>query len=146
MEQRIIPQNKKKTFFQAVVALVVPMALQNLINVGIQSADVIMLGKVDEIALSSASLAGQIQFVLMLIFFGQETLPSRAAVTALKVPGFTLIMIIPESPRQALFLLEQATPEQICLMAQLVIHGRSEVVMTRLTIMEYASQKHGTPF
>ena len=77
MEQRIIPQNKKKTFFQAVVALVVPMALQNLINVGIQSADVIMLGKVDEIALSSASLAGQIQFVLMLILFG---LSSGAAV------------------------------------------------------------------
>ena len=60
----------KKTFYRTVAALVVPMALQNLINVGIQSADVIMLGQVDEIALSSASLAGQIQFVLMLIMFG----------------------------------------------------------------------------
>ena len=77
MEQQTMPRDRKKTFYRSVAALVVPMALQNLINVGIQSADVIMLGKVDEIALSSASLAGQIQFVLMLIIFG---LSSGAAV------------------------------------------------------------------
>ena len=53
------------------------MALQNLINVGITSADVIMLGKVGEIALSSSSLAGQIYFIMSLILFG---LTSGAAV------------------------------------------------------------------
>lgn len=60
----------KKAFNRTVLALVVPMALQNLINVGVQSADVFMLGKVGEIALSAASLAGQVQFVLIIIFFG----------------------------------------------------------------------------
>jgi putative MATE family efflux protein len=53
------------------------MALQNLINVGVSSADVIMLGKVSETALSASSLAGQVQFIISLIFFG---LTSGAAV------------------------------------------------------------------
>ena len=67
----------KTLFYRNVFALVLPMALQNLINVGITSADVIMLGKVGEIALSSSSLAGQIYFIMSLILFG---LTSGAAV------------------------------------------------------------------
>lgn len=59
-----------KAFFRTVAALVVPMAIQNLINVAVQGADVIMLGRVGETVLSAASLAGQVQFVMMLIFFG----------------------------------------------------------------------------
>lgn len=58
------------TFYRNVFALVVPMALQNLINVGVTAVDVVMLGKVGEKVLSGASLAGQIQFIMMLIFFG----------------------------------------------------------------------------
>lgn len=46
------------------------MALQNLINVGVTAADVIMLGKVGEKVLSGASLAGQIQFIMTLVFMG----------------------------------------------------------------------------
>ncbi len=34
-------------FYRTVIALVVPMALQNLINVGVTAADVIMLGAVE---------------------------------------------------------------------------------------------------
>ena len=67
----------KALFYRNVFALVLPMALQNLINVGMSSADVIMLGKVGEIALSSSSLAGQIYFIMSLILFG---LTSGAAV------------------------------------------------------------------
>ena len=66
-----------KAFYKMVFVLVFPMALQNLINVGITSADVIMLGKVSETVLSAASLAGQVQFIMTLIFFG---LTSGAAV------------------------------------------------------------------
>lgn len=58
-------------------ALIIPMALQNLINVGISSIDVLMLGKVSETVLSAASLASQVQFIMTLIFFG---LTSGAAV------------------------------------------------------------------
>ena len=70
-------EDNKALFYKNVFALVLPMALQNLINVGVTSADVIMLGKVGEIALSSSSLAGQIYFILSLILFG---LTSGAAV------------------------------------------------------------------
>ena len=38
------------------------MAVQNLINVGVTAADVIMLGRVGETALSAASLANSDQF------------------------------------------------------------------------------------
>ncbi len=70
-------QKEKREFYKLVFSLVLPMALQNLINVGVSTADVIMLGKVSETALSGASLAGQVQFILSLILFG---LTSGAAV------------------------------------------------------------------
>lgn len=66
-----------KSFYKMAFGLVMPMALQNLINVGINSIDVLMLGKVGETVLSGASLASQIQFIMNLIFFG---LTSGAAV------------------------------------------------------------------
>ena len=59
-----------KRFYKQVFMLVIPMALQNLINVGVTAADVLMLGKVGEKVLSGASLAGQIQFIMTLILFG----------------------------------------------------------------------------
>lgn len=57
-------------FYRSVFALVIPMALQNLINVGVTAADVIMLGRVGEKALSGASLAGQVQYIMVLFLFG----------------------------------------------------------------------------
>ena len=61
---------KDKDFYKKVFVLVLPMALQNLINVGVTSSDVIMLGRVGEKVLSGASLGGQVYFILNLIFFG----------------------------------------------------------------------------
>ncbi|MEE0944955.1 MAG: MATE family efflux transporter [Clostridia bacterium] len=61
---------EKISFYKTVFALVFPMAIQNLINVGVQAADVLMLGRVGEVAISASSLAGQIYFVLTLVFFG----------------------------------------------------------------------------
>ena len=60
----------RRKFYKTVLALVVPMALQNLINVGVTAADAIMLGAVGEKALSGASLAGQIQYIMTLFLFG----------------------------------------------------------------------------
>lgn len=68
---------EKRQFYKMVAALVLPIAIQNLINVGVTSADVIMLGKVGETVLSASSLGGQIYFIMTLIFFG---LTSGAAV------------------------------------------------------------------
>lgn len=56
---------KWKDFYKNVFALVVPMALQNLINVGVTAADVVMLGKVSEKVLSGP-LVGQIQYIMVL--------------------------------------------------------------------------------
>lgn len=60
----------KKSFYKSVLFLVIPMALQNLIDVGVMAADVFMLGRVGETALSGASLAGQIYYVMNLFLFG----------------------------------------------------------------------------
>ena len=68
---------ESKLFYKSVFSLVLPMALQNLINVAVTSADVIMLGSVGETVLSGSSLAGQIQFIMSLMLFG---LTSGAAV------------------------------------------------------------------
>lgn len=73
---------EKKAFFKSVWLLVIPIALQNLINVGVSAADVLMLGAIGdavqaEIALSAASLAGQVTFIFSLALFG---LSSGAAV------------------------------------------------------------------
>jgi len=76
-KRKLIISEENKVFYRKVFALVLPMALQNMINVGITGADVIMLGKAGETALAGASLAGQVQFVMNLIFFG---LTSGAAV------------------------------------------------------------------
>ena len=52
------------------MALVIPMALQNLINTGVSACDVFMLGKVGETALSASSLARQVQYIMSLFLFG----------------------------------------------------------------------------
>ncbi|NLG92026.1 MAG: MATE family efflux transporter [Clostridiales bacterium] len=73
----IIDRNEAKAFYKTAFSLILPMALQNLINVGISSIDVLLLGRVSETVRSAASLANQVQFILTLIFFG---LTSGAAV------------------------------------------------------------------
>ncbi len=60
----------KSNFYKNVLRLMVPLALQNLINVGVSAADVLMLGALDEQVLAGASLGGQVQFIMTLIFFG----------------------------------------------------------------------------
>lgn len=77
MSHNPLKKADNRVFYKTVIALVLPMALQNLINVGVSSADVIMLGQVSETVLSAASLAGQVQFIMTLVFFG---LTSGAAV------------------------------------------------------------------
>jgi putative MATE family efflux protein len=75
--ESIREQEEKRHFNRLVFSLVLPMAIQNLINVGVSTADVLILGKVSETALAASSLAGQVYFVMSLIFFG---LTSGAAI------------------------------------------------------------------
>lgn len=57
-------------FYRNVLRLMLPLAAQNLINVGVTATDVLMLGAVGEKVLAGASLGGQVQFIMTLIFFG----------------------------------------------------------------------------
>lgn len=51
-------------------SLVFPIVIQNLITSSVSMADVVMLGRVDQTSLSASSLAGQVQFLLNIIYFG----------------------------------------------------------------------------
>lgn len=67
---RQLTAQENRNFYAKVFSLALPIALQNLINVGVTAADTVMLGKVSEVVLSASSLAGQIQYILTMFFFG----------------------------------------------------------------------------
>ncbi|MGN0479905.1 MAG: MATE family efflux transporter, partial [Hominenteromicrobium sp.] len=60
----------KKQFYRTFFAIVVPIAIQQLISAAVGVADTLMLGYVSQTALASSSLAGQIQFLLNMIYIG----------------------------------------------------------------------------
>lgn len=76
--------NSWKAFLKRVMTLTLPIIAQNFINMAVNSADVIMLTYVGQDSLSAASLAGEIQFVLSIVFFG---LYSGASVLAAQYWG-----------------------------------------------------------
>jgi len=62
-----------RAFNRALITLVVPIALQNLISAAVITADVIMLGLINQTVMSAVSLAGQVTFVLSLFYFALAT-------------------------------------------------------------------------
>lgn len=62
--------NNAKNFYKSLFALVIPIAIQNLITSAVNSADVFMLGFVGQAELSAVSLANQVQFLIGGLFFG----------------------------------------------------------------------------
>ncbi len=50
---------RDKSFFQAVISIMIPVALQQAINVGVNMMDTLMLGSFGEIQLSASSLANE---------------------------------------------------------------------------------------
>lgn len=62
-----------KQFNKDLFTLVVPIALQNLISAAVISADVIILGMINQSAMAAVSLAGQVTFVLTLFYYGLAT-------------------------------------------------------------------------
>ena len=57
-------------FLRSLFALVIPIALQNLLAALVLSADILMLGLVGQSAMAAVSLAGQVTFFLSLFYFG----------------------------------------------------------------------------
>ena len=66
MKQKIF----RKNFMKELAVLVFPIAMQNLITSSVQLADTVMLGRVSQTALSASSLAGQVGFILFMIYYG----------------------------------------------------------------------------
>ncbi len=62
--------NVREGFYRELFVLVIPIVIQNLITSAVSMADVVMLGRYDQTALSASSLAGQVQFILNIVFFG----------------------------------------------------------------------------
>jgi putative MATE family efflux protein len=61
---------RDKSFYRQLAVITIPIALQNLINVGVSMADTMMVGALGETQLSGVSLANQLGFVLLLLSFG----------------------------------------------------------------------------
>lgn len=67
-----LKENKKQRIelYKALLALVVPITIQNLLGCLVNSVDVLMLGYVGQDELSAVSLANQYMFILWGFFFG----------------------------------------------------------------------------
>ena len=57
-------------FYRQLRAIAVPVALQNLITVGVSMLDTLMLGTMGEVQLSASSLANQWFYMLTVANFG----------------------------------------------------------------------------
>ena len=60
---------EKDTFQRRLWAIVLPVALQQLLTSLVGASDALMLGMLDQASLSAVSLATQIQFVLNLFLY-----------------------------------------------------------------------------
>lgn len=75
---------EKRSFYRNALAIMLPIALQNLMDTAVNSADVIMLSYVSQEALSASSLAGQVAFIMSNLIYG---LSSASAVMAAQYWG-----------------------------------------------------------
>ena len=64
-------------FYRRVLAITLPIAIQNVINLGVNMMDIIMLGQLGDTAIAAANLGGQLFIILNVTGFG---LASGAAV------------------------------------------------------------------
>ena len=65
-----LPFRFRKGFRHELLVLLAPIVVQNLISASVSLADVIMLGRVDQVSISASSLAGQVMFLLFTVFYG----------------------------------------------------------------------------
>ena len=61
---------RDKNFYKKVLAIAIPIALQNMVTSAVGMLDTIMLGQLGEVAMSASSLANQVGFIFQMINFG----------------------------------------------------------------------------
>ena len=67
---RIFKEQKERQAYAYIIALTLPMVIQNIFNAAVNSADVLMLNSVGQDAISAVSLATQYSNILSNIFMG----------------------------------------------------------------------------
>ena len=72
MSGRKVLFTKDKSFYQSLIALAIPVALQNLITFSVNFADNLMVGKLGDAAISGVYMGSQIQTILQLFSGGVE--------------------------------------------------------------------------
>lgn len=101
-------------FYRQLFVLVLPIVLQNLITSAVSMADVVMLGRTTQTYLSASSLAGQVQFLLNVVYFGLNSAITIMASqywgkgdakTIAKIFGIGLYICVPISAFAAVFAL-----------------------------------------
>ena len=70
MENTFDERQERRSFYTSLWTIVAPIALQNLLNAAVGSADVIMLGYVGQTAIAASSLANYVQMVMFLFYIG----------------------------------------------------------------------------
>ena len=63
-------KEERRHLYRSLASLVIPITVQNLIGSLVNSADIFMLGFINQDALSAVSLANQYYFILVGVFFG----------------------------------------------------------------------------
>ena len=61
---------KDRSFYKTLLAIALPIGLQNLITFAVSMADTVMLGALGDVALSASSLANQPTFIFSVLVFG----------------------------------------------------------------------------
>ncbi len=61
---------KDKDFFKAMLAIALPIALQNLISSSLNMVDTVMIGRLGETEIAAVGLANQYFFLMVLVLFG----------------------------------------------------------------------------
>ncbi len=70
MANKSLAKKLDKTFYQMLVSITLPIALQNIISYSVNLMDTVMLGALGEVALSAAALANQMFFIFTVVCFG----------------------------------------------------------------------------
>jgi len=63
-------KNKDKNLLIQLFIIAIPIAIQNLINVGVSVTDTLMIGNIDELQLAGISQANQPYFIFTTLIFG----------------------------------------------------------------------------
>lgn len=62
--------NNNKTFLKSMIVIALPVIIQNIISIGLNMIDILMVGKLGENAISAVGLANRIYFIFTTICFG----------------------------------------------------------------------------